>query len=126
MNSVNSLVNGLSNITEEIRILKRIRISPPSDKFISTMEVSRFPTNLLMLSTDFVRQSFVRHAAPAIEALKTMGSKLDDDLKALVRYYGEDSTSTKPEDVFGIIVQFSSALLVSLPLLSEDLFCGVD
>ena len=48
-----------------------------------------------------------------------MGGKLDEDLKALVRYYGEDSSSTKPEEVFGIIGQFSSALLVR-PLSSFD------
>ena len=50
-------------------------------------------------------------ATPAIEALQRMGAKLDADLKALVRYYGEED-GMKPEEVFGIIVKFSSALLV--------------
>lgn len=41
-----------------------------------------------------------------------MGSKLEVDLRALVQYYGEDFNATKPEDLFGIVVAFSSALQV--------------
>jgi hypothetical protein len=39
MNSCNSLVAGMNLIKEEIRVLKRIRISPPNDHFIDVMEV---------------------------------------------------------------------------------------
>lgn len=40
MNSVNSLVAGMNQIREEIRVLRKMRISPPNDKFIEVMEVS--------------------------------------------------------------------------------------
>lgn len=55
MASVNSLVNGLATIKEELRILRRIRISPPSDSFIATMEVrppSFVPRTTTELRTD--------------------------------------------------------------------------
>lgn len=42
-----------------------------------------------------------------------MGEKLELDLRALLQYYGETSPNSKPEDLFGIVVSFSSALLVS-------------
>ena len=45
-------------------------------------------------------------------ALKTMMTSLDSDLKELVAYYGEDPNAMKPEDLFGIVVAFSSSLLV--------------
>jgi len=40
MNSVNSLVAGMNQIKEEIRVLRKMRISPTNDKFIEVMEVS--------------------------------------------------------------------------------------
>jgi len=39
MSSVNSLVAGMNHIREEIRVLRRIRISPPNDHFVEMMEV---------------------------------------------------------------------------------------
>ncbi|KAF9900526.1 hypothetical protein BX616_002571, partial [Lobosporangium transversale] len=38
INSVNSLVAGMGQIREEVRILRKIRISPPNDYFIEVME----------------------------------------------------------------------------------------
>lgn len=95
MGSVNSLVNGINQIQEEIRILKKMQISPVGDRFISIMEV------------------FIHQAEPAISALKTMGAQLDSDLKSLLQYYGEDLNQSKPDVLFGIIVSFSNDLLVS-------------
>lgn len=43
-----------------------------------------------------------------------MGSKLDEDLRALLQYYGEDPRTAKPENLFCTIVAFSSALLVGV------------
>ena len=40
MASVNSLETGVAQIKEEIRVLKRIRLSPENDKFIEVMGVS--------------------------------------------------------------------------------------
>lgn len=51
-----------------------------------------------------------------MSALKSMMGDLDRDLKELVRYYGEDPASMKPEDLFGIVVSFSSSLLVRPPV----------
>jgi hypothetical protein len=59
-------------------------------------------------------QNFIQQASGAIEALETMGAKLEADLRGVLQYYGEDPTTTKPEDLFGTIVTFSSALLVRL------------
>jgi len=45
MNTVNSFVAGMNQIREEIRVLRRIRISPPNDQFEGVLEVS-FGTKL--------------------------------------------------------------------------------
>lgn len=39
MASVETLVAGVALVKEEVRVLKRIRISPAGDRFISVMEV---------------------------------------------------------------------------------------
>lgn len=44
-----------------------------------------------------------------------MGAQLDADLRTLLQYYGEDPASTKPEDLFGIVVSFSQSLVVRVP-----------
>ena len=45
-----------------------------------------------------------------------MGTKVDDELRTLLRYYGEQpeagADSMKPEDFFGMVMSFSSALQV--------------
>ena len=45
-----------------------------------------------------------------------MGAKVDEELRALLRYYGEQpdagADSLKPEDFFGLIMSFASALQV--------------
>lgn len=41
-----------------------------------------------------------------------MAKKLDEELKQLLVYYGEDSSVTKPEEFFGLIVSFASSLAV--------------
>jgi len=51
-----------------------------------------------------------------VEKLSQTGKALDEELKALLSYYGEvpdGSESLKPEDFFGLIMSFSSALQVS-------------
>lgn len=46
MSSVNSLVAGMNHIREEIRVLRRIRISPPNDHFVDVMEVMFYEPSL--------------------------------------------------------------------------------
>lgn len=64
-----------------------------------------------MLTTSL--QAFLVHAEGAVEALGSTRTCLEQDLQALLRYYGEDPAKTKPEDVFSLITTFSTSLLVS-------------
>lgn len=92
MNTVNSFVAGMNQIREEIRVLRRIRISPPSDQFEGVME------------------KFVEDSEEGIQQIMATGQQLEQDLKDLLIFYGEDPANTKPEDFFGMIVSFSSML----------------
>ncbi|KAG0026570.1 hypothetical protein BGZ82_009398 [Podila clonocystis] len=92
MNTVNSFVAGMNQIREEIRVLRRIRISPPNDQFEAIME------------------KFVEDSEEGIQQIMTTGQQLEQDLKQLLIFYGEDPVNTKPEDFFGMIVSFSSML----------------
>ncbi|KAI5476137.1 hypothetical protein MNV49_000407 [Pseudohyphozyma bogoriensis] len=93
MGSVHSLVAGVASVEEEIRVLKELQLSPPGDRFLPVME------------------SFARQAVPAIDALKALGSKLDADLRLLLQYYGEDATTSKSEELFQLVADFSASLL---------------
>ncbi|KAK5815260.1 hypothetical protein F5H01DRAFT_212552 [Linnemannia elongata] len=92
MNSCNSLVAGMNQIKEEIRVLKRIRISPPNDHFIDVME------------------KFAEANEEGIQKIVELGQGLEQDLKKLLIFYGEDPVNTKPEDFFGMLVSFSTML----------------
>ncbi|KAF9304280.1 hypothetical protein BGZ74_001919 [Mortierella antarctica] len=92
MNTVNSFVAGMNQIREEIRVLRRIRISPPNDQFEAIME------------------KFVEDSEEGIQQIMATGQQLEQDLKQLLIFYGEDPVNTKPEDFFGMIVSFSSML----------------
>jgi hypothetical protein len=53
-----------------------------------------------------------------------MGMTIDEELKALLVYYGENPNSPeapKPEDFFGLIASFSSSLQVRLNVESHSL-----
>ncbi|KAI8337550.1 hypothetical protein BC941DRAFT_352823, partial [Chlamydoabsidia padenii] len=50
---------------------------------------------------------FVTKADPIVNNVKTMASEIDDQLKTLIRYYGEDPALIKPEDFFSTISTFS-------------------
>ncbi|KAF9200795.1 hypothetical protein BGZ49_008981 [Haplosporangium sp. Z 27] len=92
MNSVNSLVAGMNQIREEIRVLRKIRISPPNDHFVDVME------------------KFADINDEGIQKIVEVGQGLEQDLKKLLMFYGEDSNNTKPEDFFGMLVSFSTML----------------
>jgi diaphanous 1 len=49
---------------------------------------------------------------PTIESIREIAINLDNELQQMLIYYGEDPKSTKPEDFFGLIVSFSSSLMV--------------
>ncbi|KAF9131822.1 hypothetical protein BGW39_001281 [Mortierella sp. 14UC] len=92
MNSCNSLVAGMNQIREEIRVLRRIRISPPNDHFVDVME------------------KFADANEEGIQKIVELGQGLEQDLKKLLIFYGEDAVNTKPEDFFGMLVSFSTML----------------
>ncbi|CAG8692903.1 10799_t:CDS:2, partial [Funneliformis mosseae] len=93
MSSVTSLVTGVSQIKEEMRVLKRIRLIPVNDRFLEVMD-------------DFVIQ-----VESTIKRIQETATNLDNELKQMLIYYGEDPKSIKPEDFFGLIVSFSSSLM---------------
>ncbi|KAF9438927.1 hypothetical protein BGZ76_002926 [Entomortierella beljakovae] len=92
LNSVNSLVAGMNQIREEIRVLRKMRVSPPNDQFIDVME------KFAIVNDD------------GIKMIVEVGQGLDQDLKKLLLFYGEDPSTTKPEDFFGMLVSFSTML----------------
>ncbi len=66
-----------------------------------------------------MHQPFVNTTEPRVTALKEMEQKVDVELKTLLIYYGENPTSPdgmNPEDLFNLILTFSSALKVIVHL----------
>jgi diaphanous 1 len=94
LQTIHGLTNGLGRIEEEITIVKS---SPKQtgDSFIHVME------------------PFIAQVRLTVDNLKVSGQALDSELKSLMTYYGESaegSDVTKPEDFFGVVMSFSSAL----------------
>lgn len=90
--SVNALVSGLDQLKVELR---ESRDLPSNDRFIQIM------------------RPYVEQVGPIVGALKNMGIAIEVELKALLKYYGEDPNSPeapKPEDFFGLVASFSSSL----------------
>lgn len=58
-------------------------------------------------------QPFVVQMNSVVDSLKNMGTSLDNELRSLLSFYGEQPDSPeapKPEDFFGLILSFSSSL----------------
>ncbi|KZT71430.1 FH2-domain-containing protein [Daedalea quercina L-15889] len=92
--SVQSLVEGMKHVMEEIRMLQGTPRAS-GDRFIAVM------------------QPFVKTVSPSVDALKNMAVALDNELRALLAFYGEDPNgqdAPKPEEFFGLILSFSSSL----------------
>ncbi|CAG8578425.1 931_t:CDS:2 [Ambispora leptoticha] len=90
MASVNNLATGVSHIREEIHALKKIKKLQNNDRFVEVMG------------------EFVEFIEPTVTKIRDLAKKLDNELKQLLVYYGEDPSSTKPEDFFKLIVSFAS------------------
>lgn len=99
--SISALNQAIEFVKEELLIVRKCSSAHPLDRFVMVMEV------------------FVAESAPAMAALNSMSQQLDRDLCELLRYFGEDPSSMKAEEFFGIISSFSVALQVSLS------FCGL-
>jgi len=79
----------------------------------------RFVISLADCSVAHSLQPFVTQVTPSVEALQHMGSKVNEELRDLLQFFGEKpegSESMKPEEFFGLVMSFSSALQVRLPL----------
>ncbi|KAG0234469.1 hypothetical protein BGW41_001142 [Actinomortierella wolfii] len=90
--TIQSLANGMKAVQEEVKTLRGVPTVLPNDRFIEVME-------------DFVTSNEQR-----VTMLSEAGQSLDQDLRKLLAYYGEDSANTKPEDFFGMLVSFSTML----------------
>jgi len=92
--SAKSLVTGLEQIEDEMRVLKKTGV-PSGDRFI------------------FVMKPFLKDAYRNVDALKNMASALESELRLLFLYYGESTETAeaiKAEDFFGMILSFSTSL----------------
>jgi hypothetical protein len=98
MTSAASLKQGIEQIKGEIKSLSRIPKLPPSDRFIPVME------------------AFLKGGAEStVKSIGKLAGRLDEELRDMVAYFGEDPMATKPEDIFTTIISFSSALQVGSP-----------
>ena len=114
--SVNVLSVGLSQVNAEIRNLSNAGGLPAEDRFIKIMQVSRSSIRSPRPS-DPGAQPFALQVGPAVDALKKMATALEQDLRSLLAYYGENPDSPeapKPEEFFAMICSFSSSLQVHL------------
>ncbi|CCO31883.1 Formin-like protein 6 AltName: Full=OsFH6 [Rhizoctonia solani AG-1 IB] len=94
MSGVNSIESGLKKTTSEV-ISCRKASNAPSDKFGSVM------------------QPFIRSSAESVYSLKSLAESTQVKLTEMVSYFGETtegSEPTKPEDVFEMVLAFSSSL----------------
>ncbi|CAG8807173.1 17682_t:CDS:2, partial [Racocetra persica] len=92
MGSVASLSSGADQIKEEIRVLNKIRLTSNNDRFCEIME------------------EFIKQIEPTVEGIKEFTQQLEEKLKQLLIYYGEDPSIVKPEEFFGMIVEFGKSL----------------
>lgn len=115
MQTLSVLVSGFEQVKEEVRSVKP---ATDRDHFVKVMQASILPYSASINLTDtlFI-QPFVAEFHPSIEALRKMGEALDADLRTLLMYYGEVAEgpdARRPEDFFGLVLSFSSALQVSV------------
>lgn len=91
--SANSIYAGLEQLKNEIIVQRKS--STPGDKFVQVME------------------PFVKLVGGTVVQLKEDAASVDMELKSLLAYYGEvpdGNEGLKPEDFFGLVMSFSSAL----------------
>lgn len=112
MQTVRNLVAGVEKAQNELDELKQLPLSS-QDRFIPIIEVRRSRRYLEMQRLTALRmQQFVRHAKPAMKALQELSSTLEQELKDLLIFFGEDPSATRPEALFDLIAQFASMLQV--------------
>lgn len=94
--SVNALNGNILQIKEELNANRKRRTSQLQiDRFVEAME------------------EFLMEAEPIVEDLNAMTKDIEERLKELILYYGEDPNTIKSEEFFGIISTFSNSFEVS-------------
>jgi hypothetical protein len=58
-------------------------------------------------------EEFLLEAEPIVNDLKAMTKDIEEKLRNLILYYGEDPTTIKSEEFFAIISTFSNSFEVS-------------
>ena len=74
------------------------------------------------------RQPFVEQVTASVTALSKMATSLDAELKSLLAFYGEDPSSSeapKPEELFGLVMTFSSSLQVHISVATSNMILTV-
>lgn len=94
MNSISTLNQAIAFVKDELHHVRQWPSAHPLDRFAMVMEV------------------FIAESEPAMIALNTMSQQLEADLGELLRFFGEDASTMKAEDFFGIISSFAIALQV--------------
>ncbi|KAK9722182.1 hypothetical protein K7432_002855 [Basidiobolus ranarum] len=92
VSTIEVLETGLQQVQKEVEVLTKSKISDSNDKFVPVMT------------------EFIRSAEATVKTISEMRLKLEKDLNHMLTYFGEDPSTTKPEDFFSTIVSFSSAL----------------
>ncbi|KAF1806202.1 hypothetical protein FB192DRAFT_1003493 [Mucor lusitanicus] len=90
--TVNSLNGNLNQIKEELSLSTRRKTSE--------LQIDRFAEAM---------QEFVLEAEPVVNDLKAMTRDIEEKLKDLIVYYGEDPNTIKSEEFFDIISTFSNS-----------------
>jgi hypothetical protein len=94
--SIHTLNAGLAHMEQEIQIC--------ATQKKSATEIDRFHDAM---------ESFLLDAKPILSKASLMMKELDDGLRSLYIYYGEDPSIIKSEEFFGMLQSFSNAFTVS-------------
>lgn len=100
--NVNSLNSSILQIKEEIAHMNKRKTSEHHiDRFTEAME------------------EFLLEAVPVVEDLKAMTKNIEEKLRELILYYGEDPNMVKSEEFFDIISKFSNSFEVNIQSITQ-------
>lgn len=94
---MNSLNGSLLQIKEELNTNRRRKTSE--------LQIDRFAESM---------EEFILEAEPVVNDLKAMTKNIEEKLRELILYYGEDPNTIKSEEFFDIISTFSNSFEVHI------------
>lgn len=94
---MNSLNGSLLQIKEELNTNRRRKTSE--------LQIDRFAESM---------EEFILEAEPVVNDLKAMTKDIEEKLRELILYYGEDPNTIKSEEFFDIISTFSNSFEVHI------------